>query len=108
MRQFMTTAVEQRKVFSGNLETHPMESAWAGEAIFFIKIDEVMEPGSHLNGQVQISVDGVFWVDEGTRIDDINVEGISFIRVKHFGGWLRIKGNVVGTLKLSIHLVLKE
>lgn len=104
----MTTAVEQRKIFEGDFDTHPMETGWASEAIFFVNIDEILEPGSQLNGWVQISVDGVFWVDEGTLIESLNEQGISFVRVKHFGGWLRIKGNVTGTLKLSIHLVLKE
>jgi len=108
MRQFMTTTVEQRRVIQGPFDTHPMEAGWASEAIFFIRIEEEMEPGSTYEAAVEISVDGVLWIEEGTRITGPDDGILSFVRVSHFGGLLRLKGDVEGKLKMSIHLVLKE
>lgn len=111
MRQFSTTTVEQRKVFREDFDTHPMEAAWAVEAIFFIHAEEISGKDTALTASVQISFDGVHWVDEGTAFTSITTTGIFFVKVKHFGGWLRLAGNVNGTnpeYKLTIHLVLKE
>ncbi|HLT94890.1 MAG TPA: hypothetical protein VKZ56_10035 [Membranihabitans sp.] len=108
MKQFMTTSVEQRRNIYGDFDTHPMETGWASEAIFFVRVEELLEPESRYEASVQISVDGVLWIDEGTRMEGDGNEVLSFVRVKHFGGWLRLKGKVEGGLKLSIHLVLKE
>lgn len=108
MRQFMTTTVEQRKIFSGDFGSHPMEAAWASEAIFFIFLDEVIQAGSELTCKVQVSVDGVHWLDEGTVTKLDASTDKQFLRISHFGGWLRLDCQVSGELKISIHLVLKE
>ena len=111
MRQFSTTTVEQRKVFNHDFDTHPMEAAWANEAIFFIHVEEIKGKAPDLIASVQISFDGVHWVDEGTTFSAITTTGIFFTKVKHFGGWLRLAGKINGDAveyKLTIHLVLKE
>lgn len=110
MRQFMTSTVEQRKEFSGAFTTHPMETGWASEAIFFVTVKDIT-PHGVLKTAVQISVDGVNWLDEGTTFPAISQQGHYFTRVSHFGGWLRLNGEVTGkdaSCKLTIHLVLKE
>lgn len=111
MRQFMTSTVEQRKDFKESFSTHPLEVAWASEAIFFITIEEVKSKDVRLKAKVQISVDGVNWIDEGTAFEPLTAEGQYFKRVKHFGGWLRLYAELEGEaplLNLTIHLVLKE
>lgn len=111
MRQFMTSTLEQRKDFSGLFHTHPMEAAWATEAIFFITVERVLGSTARLQAAVQISADGVNWVNEGTSFEDITDPGTSFQRVKHFGGWLRLQGQIIGEnsiFNLTIHLVIKE
>lgn len=111
MRQFMTTAVEQRKDFTAPFTTHPMECAWASEAIFFIHVEKVSGTAPRLEAKVQISVDGVHWVDEGTAFESIDEVGHQFVKVRHFGNWLRLVANVSGSealFNLTIHLVLKE
>lgn len=111
MRQFMTSTVEQRKDFKESFSTHPMEAAWAGEAIFFITIEEVKSQGARLKAKVQISVDGVNWIDEGTAFESLSELGQYFQRVSHFGGWLRLYVEMEGEaplFNLTIHLVLKE
>ena len=111
MRQFMTTAVEQRKDFTGAFSTHPMEAGWAGEAIFFITVEKVSGSAALLHARVQLSVDGVNWLDEGTEFSPLNKPGQYFARVSHFGGWLRLNADIEGedsVFNLTIHLVLKE
>ena len=111
MRQFSTTTVEQRKVFRSDFDTHPMEVAWASEVIFFIHIEDIKGNNTTLDAYVQISFDGVHWVDEGTSFPAISTTGIYFVKVSHFGGWLRLRGNIQGDgpeYQTTIHLVLKE
>lgn len=111
MRQFQTSVVEQRREFTEELTTHPSETAWASEAIFFIHVEKVKGKNPVLKPKVQISPDGVHWIDEGTVFEPISNEGRYFVKVNHFGGWLRLQGDIEGkdvSLKLTVHLVLKE
>lgn len=110
MRQFQTSTLEQRRIFDGDFETHPLEVAWASEAIFFVDAEQ-LSGGAGLLLKVQISVDGVNWLDEGTVFDTISGTIQAFRRVSHFGGWLRLQGAFDGedsSYKLTIHLVIKE
>ncbi|HEY9559807.1 MAG TPA: hypothetical protein VIR29_03345 [Anseongella sp.] len=116
MRQSITSTVEQRRDFTESFDTHPMEGAWAGEAIFFLTIEKLQGKDPIVQARVQISPDGVNWVDEGIAFSPMEETGLYFVRVRHFGGWLRLKGLVEGgsdaggnpaTANLTIHLVLK-
>ena len=111
MRQFMTTVLEQRKDFNDIFETHPTEAAWATEAIFFITVEQVSGQNAALEASVQISPDGVNWIDEGTTFKSVSKAGQYFVKVNHFGGWLRLQGRVKGeraNFNLTVHLALKE
>lgn len=111
MRQSYTAVVERKEEFTDKLQTHPYETAWASEAIFFVRVEELSGQAPELDAAVQISVDGVNWVDEGTRLGPISEEGDYFVRVSHFGGWLRLNGDVTGEgarFVLTVQLVLKE
>lgn len=111
MKKFSTTVVERRKRFQESMTTHPMETAWASEAIFFIHAEEIEGEKAELEAAVQISPDGVNWIDEGTSFNCISQIGTSFVKVSHFGGFLRLRGKITGeeaAFRLTIHLVLKE
>lgn len=111
MKQFHTAVVERKKTFTADFQTHPYETAWASEALFFLRVDAMEGDTAELHGGVQISPDGVNWVDEGTDFEPITDEGDYFVRVSHFGGWLRLACAVDGDdaeVKVTIHLVLKE
>ena len=111
MRQFITTVLERRRDFTSDFQTEPYETAWASEAVFFIRVEEVSGKSAALTAAAQISVDGIHWIDEGTAFPAITAAGNYFVRVSHFGGWLRLNCNVGGEdarFKLTIHLVLKE
>jgi hypothetical protein len=114
MRHFYTATLERHTKFSGTFATEPFEAGWALEAIFFVRIEtltglggELGEAGS-VDAKVQISADGIHWIDEGTAFKTQHSCGDYFIRCNHFGGWLRLLGNVNGHTELTIHLVLKE
>lgn len=111
MRNFYASAVERRIVITKALASHPMEAGWASEAIFFLLVEEVDGENTELNARVDISVDGINWIDEGTAFQPIDKPGHYFARVKHFGNWLRVSGILTGKsprIKLSVHLHLKE
>ena len=111
MRQFATAALERHNEFAGDFQTEPYETAWAREALFFIRVQEIAGQDFTLRAEVQISADGIHWLNEGTRFPPITQTGDYFVRVSHFGGWLRLAGHVTGNsarATLTIHLVLKE
>ena len=109
MRHFHTSVVERREPFVGRFETHPFEAGWAAEAIFFVKFEDYEGPG--FRAEVQISADGLDWVPEGSVLGPITQPGTYVARVRHFGGWLRLAGDLGGPQArcvATVHLVLKE
>ena len=83
------------------------ESLQAGNCRYYESVAE----NSQLNTLVQVSVDGIEWLDEGTVFPTLEKPGNYFIKVSHFGGWLRLKNLITGkdpSFKVTIHLVLKE
>lgn len=109
MRSFYTSVVELRQEFEDVIETHPYECGWADEAIFFVEIHDCRDDVS-VDLRVQISADGIRWMDEGTRIE---TNGTAFARVTHFGGFLRLTGRAADAdgrtspIALSVRLALK-
>lgn len=109
MRHFQTVVLERLKSFRGGFETEPYEVGWANEALAFVRLHEVGADAT-MESFVQVSPDGINWVDEGTRFPPLREVGDYFVRVSQFGGWLRLRNTIVGTepeLKMTIHLVLK-
>ena len=111
LRQFQTTILERKTTISDGFATEPIEAAWAGEALFFIQVKEPEGNKTRLQARVQISPDGIRWVDEGGVLDTAQEPGLHFIRVTHFGGWLRLCFTInpdTGSAGITAHLVLKE
>jgi hypothetical protein len=111
MRNFNTVVLERLKFFHADFATEPYEAGWASEALFFIRVHSLEGSDPVLHSRVQISADGIEWIDEGTSFEPIDREGNYFIRVKHFGGWLRLASVLDGEqpeIKLTIQLALKE
>ncbi len=110
MKQVHTAVLERFGTFAADFATEPYEAGWAEEAIFFVKIDGVAGVEAALSGQVQISPDGLTWIDEGTALPPIGRAGVACTRVRHFGNWLRLACRVTGreaSFRGSIYLVLK-
>ena len=111
MRNFYTVVLERMKSFSESFDTEPYETGWASEAMFFIRVHEMSGKNVTLDSMVQVSADGLEWIDLGTTFPTIEKSGNYCIQVTHFGGWLRLRNQISGenpSLKLTIHLVLKE
>ena len=108
MKQFYTVVLDRITEFQGLLESEPYEVGWANEAIFFVRI-HAMEKGAVLDGKVQISADGIQWVDEGTQIIGMSAVRSYCVKVTHFGGWLRfvLTGPVAKQCTVTTYLVLK-
>lgn len=111
MKHFANVVLERHTSVTGSFATEPYEAGWASEAIFFVRAEEIVGEQPLLRAKVQISADGVHWVDEGTAFDPITATGDYFVRVRHFGGWLRLCSEVQGDdsrFVLMVHLTLKE
>ena len=109
MRQSATSTVELNTEWRGKFIAEPFEVAWASEAIYFIRALESEGVPGGVKAHVQISPDGMHWCEEGTLIPLPEAPGTTFGRVTHFGGWLRLVGQIPNGahMKVIIHLVLK-
>lgn len=111
MLDFNTVVLERLKDFNSDFDTEPYEAGWAREAIFVVRVHEIAK-GATLGAKAQISVDGIEWMDEGSTFTPIEMTGSYFLKVSHFGGWLRLQATLEGASKeparLTIQLVLKS
>ena len=111
MRLFNASHLEVKKDFSEDFQTNPYEGGWASECIFFIMVERLSGQNPKLIAEVEISHDGINWAGEGTISDPINREGLHFIRVKHFGNYLRLNCKISGekpVFRLNVQIALKE
>ena len=108
-RQVYTAVVERNVTWEGAFATEPYEAGWAAEALIFIR---VLKGGvSQQNAAVQISPDGIHWLDEGTRIAiPDRPDGLTVARVMHFGNWLRLTGEFPPgqSCTVLVYFVLKD
>ena len=110
MKHSITQPLARHKEIRGQFITEPYETAWADEAILFIRIQESDGEQAQLEAYPQISADGIHWVDEGSRFPPMSGPGVWFLRLSHFGGWLRLccdAHNDQARFQVMIHLVLK-
>jgi hypothetical protein len=111
MRESHTAVIERNVSWEGAFASEPYEVAWAGEAIFFVRALAVEQAPPHTVAQVQISPDGMHWCNEGTTLSLPSAAGeVTFCRVSHFGGWLRMVGELPAGVRLQVivYLALKE
>ncbi|MBX3051486.1 MAG: hypothetical protein KF753_08440 [Caldilineaceae bacterium] len=113
MRESHTAVIERNTTWRGAFASEPYECAWAGEAIFFVRClaADGLDENAGANAGVQISPDGMHWCGEGTSLHlPTAADAVTFARVSHFGGWLRLVGELPeGTaLTVLVYLVLKE
>lgn len=108
MRRSYTAVLERGEPLAGEWATEPYEAGWASEALFFVRLLEA-PPTAAITARVQLSPDGMRWVDEGTALPALH-DGLTFVRVREFGNWLRLAGTVSGAhqVRALIYLTLKE
>ncbi|MEZ4861174.1 MAG: hypothetical protein R3C14_07705 [Caldilineaceae bacterium] len=113
MRESHTAVIERNVTWRGTFATEPYEVAWAGEAIFFVRVLAKENLPAILAAHVEISPDGMHWCHEGEilYLPTEEYEGdLAFCRVTHFGGWLRLTGEAPAgaSVTVIVYLVLKE
>ncbi len=102
MRNAYTAVIARGELWEQSVQTEPYEAAWAGEAIFFVYVMEAQGEGQAL-ARVQISPDGIRWVDEGSEFSiPVRAESLSFARVREFGGWLRLSVTVPPAVGIKV------
>lgn len=108
LRENITAILARNENWSGNAASEPYEAGWAIEALVFIR---ALKPpaGSQPTARVEVSPDGMHWIDEGTRIALPHESGgLSFARVQNFGNWIRVAADFPGgsqnCLLITLHL----
>lgn len=111
MKQTYTAVVERAEPIRGTHESEPYEAGWADEALVFVKVRGGLPAGASLSCRVQISPDGINWVDHhAASLPSLNGEGLVHTPVRDFGNWLRLLtvcSDPDSEVRVSIYLVLK-
>jgi hypothetical protein len=111
VKKSYTTVLERNRRWTDIFATEPWEAAWASEAIFFVRALKVEDDLQDAVARIQISPDGIWWCDEGSQFTlPAQENAVAFGRVAHFGGWLRIVGQIPPGAAVTVitYLVLKE
>lgn len=102
MRNAYTAVIARGEVWEGLVCTEPYEAAWAGEAVFFVHVTQATGAGVVV-ARVQISPDGLHWVDEGAQMQfAAQADTLDFARVRNFGGWLRLHVDVPSGVAVTV------
>jgi hypothetical protein len=128
VRKSYTAVVERAHPWREDFVTEPYEAGWASEALFFVRLLETPDapdapdaPGHQdapptesagvtVRARVQLSPDGMHWVDEGSTLPELS-QGTAFVRVRAFGNWLRLAGTISPPgrpVQAIVYLALKE
>ncbi|MEO7940469.1 MAG: hypothetical protein ABIR55_17705 [Burkholderiaceae bacterium] len=107
MRNAYTAVIARGDWWEGQLQTEPYEVAWASEAIFFIRVmqtGDATSPGlASAMARVQLSPDGMHWVDEGNSLRiPAHADALVFARVREFGGWMRLAVEVPAGSRMQV------
>jgi hypothetical protein len=113
VRKSYTAVVERAHPWQGDFVTEPYEAGWASEALFFVRLlgaPDAPGAGVSVRARVQLSPDGMHWVDEGSTLPELS-QGSAFVRAREFGNWLRLAGTVSPpgrSVQAIVYLALKE
>ena len=110
MREAITAVVARGDIWSGIAASEPYDVAWAGEAVIFLRSLGATGNPQEARAWVQISPDGLRWVDEGSMLAIPDVDGISSVRIRNFGTYLRIRTVLPegASFKALVTISLKE
>ena len=103
----VTAIVARNEDWSGSAATEPYECGWAREAMVFVRALKVAGLPLGVAARVQVSSDGMRWLDEGSSLAlPRTVDGESFVRVSHFGSWLRLAADLPDGATISVLVTL--
>ena len=110
IRESHTAIVTRNVIWQGSVASEPYEVGWAGEAILFLRALDVSGAAGGAAARVQISPDGMLWIDEGSKLTvPTATNGLAFVRVREFGNWLRLAAELPGgfSMKALVTISLK-
>lgn len=90
MRESITAVVARNDQWKGQASSEPCEVAWATEAVIFLRNLASEGTPEAARAWVQISPDGLNWIDEGTLLAVPKHGEISSARIRNFGTYLRV------------------
>ena len=105
-----TAVIARNEVWEGSRASEPYECGWASEAIVYIRALETPVKIAAARARLQISPDGIRWLDEGTKFRlPTKKDALCFARLRHFGNWVRVAIDLPkgARLKLLITIHLK-
>ena len=110
MREAITAVVARGDTWSGVAASEPYDVAWASEAVVFLRSLGAEGNPEQARAWVQISPDGMRWVDEGSMLAIPRVDEISSVRLHNFGTYLRVMTVLPegSSFKALLTLSLKE
>jgi hypothetical protein len=88
LRESTTAVIVRGERVSDGFASEPYEVGWASEAVIFL---EGMDAGPPGLVHVQISPDGMRWVNEGSNVAMPGKGEVAFVRIAGFGNWLRLE-----------------
>jgi len=104
LRENHTAVVARNETWAGTSATEPYEAGWASEAVLFLRtLEDAEVPGAGATVRVQISPDGMRWLDEGTTFAlPLERDGTGCARVRHFGNWLRLAAELPAGQRVKV------
>lgn len=105
LRNFMTAVLERDGITAPDYVTEPYEAGWALQARWFVRTLSLPAGVERIDLAEQISPDGLHWCDlegevDGANSASIDSPGVVSWACRDFGGWLRLRARVVGSLAL--------
>ncbi len=102
-----TAVIERNVTFDGAFTTEPYETAWAGDARWFVHVLDAT-PGAEIEFGAQVSPESLTWCDHESRKATIKGKGMASIAVDLPGPWQRLSGTVHnGSAKVIVYLSLR-
>lgn len=104
-----TAVVARNERWSGTVATEAYEAGWAREMVFFLRLLDCEGETDDAEASVQISPDGLHWVDEGSRLAFPHAVGeVAFVRLKHFGQYVRLRADLPGGLACKVIVTINS
>ena len=95
LRESHSAVLARNEHWAGDVATEPYEAGWATEVLIFLRALHLEGDGQETSLAVQLSPDGMHWVNEGTRLlIPARTGEVTFARLQGFGTWLRVAGTL--------------
>jgi hypothetical protein len=102
LRQNQTAVVARNEWWTDGDASEPYEAGWASEAMVFLRA--LSAEGGTGRAVLQISPDGMRWIDEGTAFETPASGQVTFARLREFGQWLRVRVELPAGARLKVLL----